>query len=417
MTETFRSLRVRNYRLWASGAIVSNTGTWMQRTAQDWLVLTQLTAHDATALGIVLSLQFGPQLLLLPVTGMAADRFDRRRILMVTQSAMGLLALGLGLLTLGGHVTLTQVYVFALLLGCAAAFDAPARQAFVGNIVGPEDLPNAVGLNSTSFNLGRLIGPAVAGLLIAAIGTGWVFVVNAASFAGVLVALAAMRVKDLRGQSRPRHEAGSLADGVRYVRARPDLVTIMVMLFLIGTLGMNFPIFLSTMSVSVFGTGADAFGLLSSAMAVGSVTGALLAARRRHPGLRQLLGGALVFGGGLALAAVMPSFVTFAIPLVVVGIAAQTLTTSAMGIVQLSTDPAVRGRVLAILLAVVMGGTPLGAPLVGWVANTFGPRWAIALGAASGLAAAAVCAYYVMRYRQVRIHREGHRLVLAHAAG
>ncbi len=412
---TFRSLRVRNYRLWASGAIVSNTGTWMQRTAQDWLVLTQLTAHDATAVGVVMALQFGPQLLLLPVTGLAADRLDRRRILMVTQATMGLLALGLGLLTLGGHVTLAQVYVFALLLGCAAAFDAPARQAFVGDIVGPGDLPNAVGLNSTSFNLGRLIGPAVAGLLIAAIGTGWVFVVNAASFAAVLVALLAMRVGELRPVARAPHTRGSLVEGFRYVRQRPDLITILVMLFLVGTLGMNFPIFLSTMSVSVFGTGAGAFGLLTSAMAVGSVVGALLAARRRRPGMRQLLAGSLVFGAGLALAAVMPSFLLFAIPLVVVGVASQTLTTSAMGIVQLTTDPQIRGRVLAILLAVVMGGTPFGAPLVGWVANTFGPRWAIGVGAAAGLAAAAVCGWYLVRYRLLRVHRDGRHLVVTHA--
>ena len=416
MSAMFRSLRVHNYRLWASGAIVSNVGTWMQRTAQDWLVLAQLTDHDATALGIVLSLQFGPQLVLLPVTGLAADRFDRRRLLMVTQSGMAVLALGLGVLTLAGHVTLSQVYLFALLLGCAAAFDAPARQAFVGNIVGPDDLPNAVGLNSTSFNLGRLVGPAVAGLLIAAIGTGWVFVVNAASFAAVLVAIAAMRVHELRRVERAPQTLGSLVDGFRYVRRRPDLLTVMVMLFLIGTLGMNFPIFLSTMSVSVFDTGAGAFGVLSSAMAVGSVTGALLAARRTRPGLRQLLTGSLVFGAGLMLAAIMPTFALFAVPLVAVGVAAQTLTTSAMGIVQLSTDPAVRGRVLAILLAVVMGGTPLGAPLVGWVANTFGPRWAIVLGAVAGLAAAAVCAYYLVRYRHLRVHREGHHLVVVRGA-
>lgn len=414
MSATFRSLRVRNYRMWASGAVVSNVGTWMQRTAQDWLVLTQLTDRNATALGVVMALQFGPQLLLLPVTGLAADRFDRRRVLMVTQSTMGLLALGLGLLTLSGHVTLPQVYAFAFLLGCAAAFDAPARQAFVGDIVGPEDLPNAVALNSTSFNLGRLLGPAVAGILIAAIGTGWVFVVNAGSFAAVLVSLRAIRAAELhRHEGRAPQTLAGLADGFRYVSRRPDLLTILVMLFLIGTIGMNFPIFLSTMSVSVFDTGADAFGLLTSAMALGSVTGALLAARRSRPGMRVLLTGSVVFGLGLAVAALMPTYLSFAVPLIVVGIASQTLTTSAMGIVQLSTDPAVRGRVLAILLAVVMGGTPAGAPIVGWVANTFGPRWAILVGAASGIAAAAVCAYYLVRYRHLRVRREGHRLVVA----
>lgn len=402
---TFRSLRVRNYRLWAGGALVSNVGTWMQRTAQDWLVLTQLTAQDATAVGIVMALQFGPQLVLLPVTGLVADRFDRRRVLFATQAAMGLAALGLGLLTVTGRVTLAQVYGFALLLGCAAAFDAPARQAFVGNIVGDDDLSNAVALNSTSFNLGRLVGPALAGALIAAVGTGWVFVLNAASYAAVLVALVALRGRDLRRNARAPQSARSLVEGFAYVRDRPDLRTILLMVFLVGTLGMNFPIFLSTMSVTVFDTGPGAFGLLTSALAVGSVTGALLAARRRSPRMRHLLVGSLVFGFGLLLAAFMPRLLLFAIPLVLVGVAAQTLTTTAMGIVQLATEPAMRGRVLAILLAVIMGGTPLGAPLVGWVANTFGPRWAVAVGAVAGLVAAVVCARYLSRYRDVRWRR------------
>ncbi len=400
MSQTFRSLRVRNYRLWASGAIVSNTGTWMQRTAQDWLVLTHLTAHDATALGITMSLQFGPQLVLLPVTGLVADRFDRRRVLLVTQATMGVLAAALGVLTLTGQVTLPQVYVFALLLGCAAAFDAPARQAFVGDIVGPTDLPNAVALNSTSFNLGRLIGPAIAGVLIAAVGTGWVFVINAASFAAVIGALVAMRTGELRRAAHAEAARGSIVAGFRYVAGRADLLTVMVMVFVIGTLGMNFPIFLSTMSVSAFDVGADAFGILMSVMAIGSVTGALLAARRAHPAMRHLLTGSLVFGTGLLVGAVMPTYLSFAVPLVFVGIAAQTLLTSAMSIVQLSTDPAIRGRVLAIQLAVVMGGTPIGAPIVGWVANTFGPRWAIVLGAAAGFVAAGVCAAYLLRRRR-----------------
>jgi MFS family permease len=410
MTGTWRSLTVYNYRVWASGAIVSNVGTWMQRTAQDWIVLTQLTDNNATAVGVVLALQFGPQLLLLPLTGLAADHFDRRKLLIVTQSSMGLLALVLGLLTVTGAVQLWQVFVCAFLLGCVSAFDAPARQTFVADLVDTDHLSNAVALNSTSFNVARLIGPALAGLLIAAFGTGWVFLINAATFAAVLVSFAMMRPHELRPEIRAARAPGDFIEGFRYVSRRPDLRAILLMFFLIGTFGMNFPIYLSTMSVTVFDTGPGAFGLLTSAMAVGSVIGALLAARRSRPRLGWLIGGAAVFGGGLALAAVMPTYALFAIALILVGVSAQTFTTTANGAIQLSTDPAMRGRVIAIMLAVALGGTPLGAPIVGWVADVFGPRWSIAVGAASGIAAALVGVFYLIRYRRLSIRRESWRL-------
>jgi MFS family permease len=403
----FRSFAIFNYRVWASGALVSNIGTWMQRTAQDWIVLTQLTDQNAAALGVVVALQFGPQVLLLPITGFAADHLDRRKLLMATQGAMGLLALGLGLLTIGGHVQLWQVFVFAFLLGCVAAFDSPARQTFVGDLVGQEHISNAVALNSTSFNLGRLIGPAIAGLLIAALGSGWVFLINAASFAAVLCSLSLLRVGDLQRAPRAPRVRGSFVEGFRYIRTRPDLITILVMLFLVGAFGLNFPIYLSTMSVSVFGVGAGAFGLLSSAMAVGSILGALLAARRARPGIPLLVCGAAAFGGFLATAAIMPTYVLFAVVLIFVGAATQTLMTSAIGVVQLATDVAMRGRVMAILLAVVLGGTPLGAPIVGWLTNELGPRWAMGFGALSGIAAAGVGSYYVMRSRNLRLRDIG----------
>ncbi len=399
-SSTFRSLKGYNYRVWAGGAAVSNVGTWMQRTAQDWIVLTQLTRHNATAVGIVMALQFGPQLLLLPLTGWAADHLDRRKLLMVTQTTMGALALGLGLLTLTGLVQLWHVYVFALLLGCVAAFDAPARQTFVSELVTEIDLQNAVALNSTSFNAARMIGPAVAGTLIAAVGTGWVFVINAASYVAVIGAMKMLRVHELHLRQRAVRTRGSFLEGFRYVWRRPDLKAVLFMLFLIGTFGLNFPIFISTMSVTVFHAGAHQYGLLSSIMAIGSVAGALLAARRDKPRMGVLLVGASVFGLGCALAALMPGYWLFGMALIVVGMAAQTFTTTVNSWVQLSTEPAMRGRVLAILLAIVLGCTPMGAPLVGWVADTFGARWAMGVAALSGLAAAIVGLRYLSTHHR-----------------
>ncbi|MCU1423215.1 MAG: transporter [Microbacteriaceae bacterium] len=399
---TFRSLRIPNYRIWASGAIVSNVGTWMQRTAQDWLVLTQLSHHNATAVGTVLALQFGPQVLLLPVTGLAADRLDRRKLLMATQGAMGTLALVLGILTVTGVVQLWEVFVFAGLLGCVTAFDSPARQTFVADLVPRENLSNAVALNSSSFNLARFIGPAVAGVLIASIGTGWVFLINGVTFAAVLCSLVLLHRDRLLPVERAPRKPGDFVDGFRYIRHRPDLIVILVMYFLIGTFGANFPIFLTTMSTTVFHAGADAYGVLSSVMAIGSVTGALLAARRSRPRISLLLVGTAVFGVSLGLAAVMPTYWLFAVFLVVVGISVQSFLTTANGTVQLSTDPAMRGRVVSILVVVALGGTPIGAPLVGWVADTFGARWSLGVGAASGILAAGVAVLYLVRYRHGR---------------
>jgi MFS family permease len=393
---TFRSLKGFNYRVWAGGAIVSNVGTWMQRTAQDWIVLTQLTHNNATAVGVVMALQFGPQVLLLPLTGFAADHLDRRKLLLVTQAAMGLLAMGLGLLTLAGAVRLWHVDLFALLLGCVTAFDATARQTFVSDLVAEADLSNAVALNSTSFNAARLIGPAAAGFLIAGVGSGWVFLINGASFGAVLVSLCLIRPGELQPRTRAVRTRGSLAEGVRYVWGRPDLKAILVMLFLIATFGLNFPIFISTMSVTVFHAGAGRYGLSSSILAV---IGALLAARRARPRITLLLAGSACFGLGLALAAVMPGYGLFCLALVLVGISAQTFTTGANSTVQISTEPALRGRVVAILLAIAVGGTPIGAPIVGWVADRFGPRWALGVGAAAGFGAALVGFRYLGRQR------------------
>ena len=396
----FRSLKGFNYRVWVAGAFVSNVGTWVQRTAQDWLVLTQLTDHDASAVGLVMALQFGPQLLLLPWTGFAADHFNQRKLLIFTQATMGILALILGALTVTGVVELWQVCIFAVLFGSSAAFDAPARQTFVAELVGEEDLHNAVALNSTSFNMARMIGPAVAGLLIAAVGTGWAFLLNGASFIAVLTAMAFLRVAELRPSVRARRTKGSFTEGFRYVWGRPDLKAMLVMLFVIGTFGLNFPIFISTMAVSVFHTDARGYGLLSSSMAIGTVMGALLNARRERPHFGLLLKGSAIFGVGCTLAALAPGYWFFAAALVLTGVAALTVTNTSQSLMQLTTEPAMRGRVMALRVGIALGGTPIGAPIVGWVAGHWGPRWALGIGASAGFAAALIAVYVLSRTRR-----------------
>ncbi|WP_158964484.1 MFS transporter [Chachezhania sediminis] len=398
----FRSFKGFNYRVWAGGAFISNIGTWVQRTGQDWLVLTQLTQHDARMVGIVMALQFAPQLLLLPWTGFAADHFNQRKMLMVTQGLMGILALGLGALTVLGHVTLWQVCIFAFLFGCVAAFDAPVRQTFVTELVGDDDLQNAVALNSTSFNAGRMIGPAVAGIVIASVGTGWAFLINGFSFVTVLISLAFLRVRELRPNARAARARGSFVEGFRYVWNRPDLRTIMLMLLLIGTFGLNFPIFISTMAVSVFHVDAQGYGLLSSALALGTVSGALLAASRDTPRMDLLIWGAALFGIGCLLAALAPTYWLFAATLVMTGGAVLTFISTANALIQLTTTPAMRGRVMALRMSVTMGSTPIGAPIIGLVATHMGPRWALVFGALSGVAAATVALLAMLRTRKER---------------
>jgi MFS family permease len=397
---TFRSLRVYNYRVWFAGSLVSNTGTWMQRIAQDWLVLTELTHHSASAVGITMGLQFGPQLLLLPWTGFAADYFDQRKLMLATQALMGVLALALGVLTVAGMTQLWHVYVFAFLFGCVAAFDAPARQTFVSELVGEADLANAVALNSTTFNGARMIGPAVAGLLIASVGTGWAFLLNGASFGAVLLSLLFLRRSELHISARAKRTRGSLVEGFRYVWQREDLRAMLIMLFLIGTFGMNFAIYISTMAVGVFHMDANGYGLLSAVMAIGTITGALMAAGRDQPRFKHLLNGALVFGVGCVLAAVAPGYWLFGVALAIIGVASLTFLNSSNSLMQLSTEPAMRGRVMAIRMAITLGGTPLGAPIVGWVADTYGPRWSLVVGAVSGLAAALIGYLYLAHVKR-----------------
>ncbi len=400
----FRSFGVFNYRVWFVGALVSNVGQWMQATALSWVVLTELTDNDAAAMGVTMALQFAPPLLLVGVTGWVADRFDRRKLLMLTQGLLMTLGLTVGVLLLVGVMTLPLMYAFALALGVVAAFDNPARQAFVSDIVTRDIASNAVALNAASFNGARMIGPAVAGIVIVAVGTGWVFLINAVTFLAMIVALALIRP----GELVPRVKApgaSRLSDGFRYVAGRPDLVVTFAMVFLLGAFGMNFPIFASTMALE-FGQEADGYGLLSSIVAIGSLLAALMAARRDRARIRVVIGGTALFAVASALSAFAPTYGAYALTLVVTGFAVVTMLTTANGYVQTTTDPALRGRVLALYMAILMGGTPIGAPIVGWVAAEFGPRVAILVGAASGVAAFAIGAGWLLVSGRLHRHEE-----------
>ena len=400
MSAMFRSFANVNYRIWFAGALVSNVGGWMQATAQDWVVLTELTDNDATAMGVTMALQFGPPLVLVSLTGWVADRFDRRHILFATQSALLALAIAVGVLLLNDVMTLPMMFGFALGFGIVNAFDAPARQAFVSDMVSTGDTSNAVALNSASFNLARMIGPAVGGLLIVAIGSGWVFIVNAATFLAMILALSLLRRSLLAPRLKSRNRGG-LAAGFRYVWGRSDLRVVFVTVFLIGAFGMNFPIFASTMALE-FGAGADGYGVLSSVLAIGSLIGALLAARRDRARVRVVILAAGGFGVAAFVSSAMPTYASYAVTLTFTGFMIVTLLTTANGYVQITTEPALRGRVLALYMAVIMGSTPVGAPIAGWVADAFGPRAAIMLGGTAGFVACAIGVIWVATSGRLR---------------
>ncbi|MGW2601197.1 MFS transporter [Streptomyces klenkii] len=386
---TFSSLRIRNYRLFATGQVVSNTGTWMQRIAQDWLVLS-LTGSSA-AVGITTALQFLPMLLFGLYGGVIADRCPKRRLLVLTQAAMGLTGLALAVLTLSGHVQVWHVYLTAFVLGLVTVVDNPARQAFVVEMVGPADLRNAVSLNSANFQSARLIGPAVAGVLITAVGSGWAFLLNGLSFVAPIAGLLLMRTAELHKVDRAPRGKGQLREGLRYVAGRPDLVWPIVLVGFIGTFGFNFPIWLTAFVNDVFHAGAGTYGLLNTLMAGGSLVGALLAARRGSSRLRLLVGAALLFGLLEITAALAPSYWVFAALLVPIGMFGLTINVTANTSIQLATDPAMRGRVMSLFMMVFVGGTPVGAPLVGWVTDAYGARVGfLAGGAVATLAAVGV---------------------------
>jgi MFS family permease len=387
MSQMFRALeRSPNYRLYFAGSVVSNTGTWMQRVAQDWLVLS-LPGTGGSELGITTGLQFLPILLLSPYAGVIADRFPKRRMLQVTQASMAVTSLALGLVAVSGHAEVWMVYSLAFLFGIGAAFDGPARQSFVSEMVDRDDLTNAVGLNGAAFNVARLAGPATAGLLIAwwgggAEAAGWVILLNAVSFGAIIGQLQRMDVSRLHQADLQPRSPGMLLDGVRYVRSQPTMLLVLVLVFFAGTFGMNFQITSALMATQEFGKGAGEFGVLGSAVAVGSLTAALLNARRTRIRLRLLVLSAAAFGVAEIVAGLMPTYLSFALFVPVIGLFTITLLNSANATMQLASEPAYRGRVMALYMTVVMGGTPLGSPLIGAIGEHLGARWTLIVGGA-----------------------------------
>ena len=406
MSPTFRSFAARNYRLFFVGGLVNNVGTWMGRTAQSWLVLTELTDHDAAALGIVTALQFLPVLLLVPFAGLVADRCPKRRVLTVTQASLAIVQLATAVLVLTGTATLLQIYVLTFLYGAAAAVDAPTRQAFVSEVVGRDLLSNAVGLNSANFNTARLIGPALAGLLIALVGTGWVFVIDAVSVAAMIACLWLMDGRALRPAPRAAGRGG-IREGIAYVARRPVILIVLAVVFVHGTFAMNFQMTTALMATTVYDKGPGEFGLLGSIMAIGSLAAALLAARRATPRLAVVLGGLGAFAVANTAAALAPTYWTFAVLLVPVGLTAMTILPTANSLVQLAVEPEMRGRVMALYLAIFMGGTPIGAPLIGWIGATYGARWTILVGGIADVLVLLAALAYLLRGHSELLGRPG----------
>ena len=396
MTPMFRSLAIRNYRYFAGGQLVSLTGTWMQNVAQDWLVL-DLTDRSGTALGITTALQFLPMLLFGLWGGVVADRNNKRRVMLVTQSVQGVLALSLGVLVVTGLVQTWMVFCFALALGLTTVFDLPARQAFVVEMVGPKDVTNAVGLNSATFNSARILGPAIAGVMIANGGTAPVFFLNALSYLAVIYGLTRIREAELFPGRRVERAKGQLVAGLRYVAGRKDLLLPIVLIGFIGMLGLNFQITLALMARNEFHKGAETYGTLSALLAAGSLMGALLTARRERPTQRVLLGSAIAFGVLETALGLMPNIVLFSILLVPTGFAVITFTSTALSTVQLGAGEAMRGRVLALYALVFVGGTPFGAPLIGWLGEHVGPRSTLVVGGLGSLVVSVTVGYLLMR--------------------
>ena len=382
----WRSFRHRNYRILFPANAVSNIGSWAQRIAQDWLVL-ELTNNNGTYLGLVTAVQFAPVLFFSLHGGKLADRFNKRKVLVMTNIAGGAASLGLGALVITEQIQLWHVFALAAVLGISTAIDAPVRQSFTTEVVGQTDLPNAVSLNSANFNAGRLIGPAISGGLIAAFGTGPSFIVNGLSYFFVIAALLNLNEKAFFHQDRAKSD-GNIREGLAYAKARPDIYVVMLMVFFLATFGLNFQIFNALMATQEFELGPASFGLMGTFIAIGSLTGAIGSARlERFRDTKFVIRGGIVFSASIIVLSLLPNYISYVIWLPICGVTALTTLVSANSIVQTSTDPAIRGRVMGLYLLIFMGGTPFGSPLIGSATELIGIRETIA--ACGGISLAA----------------------------
>jgi MFS family permease len=374
----WRSFRHRNYRILFPANAASNIGTWAQRVAQDWLIL-QLTGNSGVYLGLVTAVQFAPVLLFSLQGGALADRVNKRKLLIFTNFIGALSSLGLGLLVIAGQAQIWHVFFFALTLGISSAIDAPIRQSFTSEIVGHSDIANAVSLNSANFNAGRLIGPALSGFLIARFDTGPSFLINSFTYLFVILALLRMRESDFFIQEKKTTQ-GTVREGLDYALARPDLYVVMLVVFFVATFGLNMQIFNALMATKEFGKGPASYGLLGTYVAIGSLTGALISARleRFRRTLFVIKGGA-VFSLAITLLSIAPTYTWYSLWLPICGLSALITLITANSLIQVNSDPSIRGRVSGIYLLIFMGGTPFGSPLIGWLVEIIGVRETIAL--------------------------------------
>jgi predicted MFS family arabinose efflux permease len=405
VSNAFRALRTRNYRLYFSGQLVSLIGTWMQIIGQSWLVL-KLTGSGLDV-GIVNALQFGPMLLAGVWGGLIADRYPKRRTLIVTQASFAVLAAVLALLVTGGWVQLWMVYALAFLYGSVQVVDMPTRQAFVPEMVSTGDVMNAVSLNTAVFNGARLIGPAIAGIVIAKASIGVCFWVNSASFVAVIIALLLMRDRDLfSAGARPAPGPGQIRAGLRYVRSEPDLLFPLILMAVVGTLGFNFQIILPLLAKFTFHGNAQTYGTMSSVIAIGSLGGAMFAATRTRPTKQLLIGSSIAFGFMELVTAFMPSLGAAYLALPLVGLATIIFISTANSTLQLTTSPEMRGRVLALFSLVFLGSTPIGGPLVGWISEKWSPRAALGVGGVGSIAAGVVIGAILLTRRRRELRED-----------
>lgn len=399
MSKTFYSLRLFNFRLIFAATFFSATGMWMQVFAQDWLVLTELTHNDATQVGYITAMQFLPQLLFAPWAGVIADRMNRRRLLQVCQLTSGSLAILLGTLVVSGNIRLWHVYLVAFALGTSSSFEGPARWAFISEVVEQTSLPNAVGLNSVAFHSARMVGPAAAGFIIDAVGTGWVFLITGTLYTVPALAIVFMRVSELIPRQRLEKKRGQIREGISYVRQRSEIKIVLLVLAVLAGLGLNLQMTSAFMATQVYDKAASEYGIFGTFIAMGAVMGAVVAARRSKPRLRTVIFATGAFGVGETLLALAPTFTVFVLLAIPVGFLSLTTLTSANVYVQLAAEDHIRGRVLALYGMIFLGVSPVCSPFVGWIAQVMGARWSILVGSLSCIAVAVVAAAWAYRFR------------------